>query len=111
MITAADIMAGRLATSTRVFDVKGVGKIELHRLPANDEFKARELFTDKNADPKKLEKIAQRNTYYMLHGKYDDKEAAKLPQLMDVDQLGMIHTTGLFFTNLSQDNLETIEKN
>lgn len=111
MITAADIMAGRLSTSTRIFDVKGIGKVELHRLPAIDEVKARELFSDKNADPKKLEKLAERNTYYMLHGKYDDKEAAKLPKLMDVEQLGMIHTTGLFFTNLSQDNLETIEKN
>ncbi|MBG9991601.1 MULTISPECIES: hypothetical protein [unclassified Pseudoalteromonas] len=111
MITAAQIMAGKLPTSSREFDIEGVGKIVLHRLPAIDEVKARELFTDKDADPKKLEKMAQRNTYYMLHGKFDDKEAAKLPSLIDMQQLGMIHTTGLFFTNLAQENLEAIEKN
>lgn len=111
MITAEQIMAGGLPTSSREFDVPGIGKMVLHRLPAIDETEARKLFSDKNADPHKLEKMAQRNTYYMLHGKFNDKEAAKLPKLMDVHQLGMIHTTGLFFTNLDQENLESIEKN
>jgi len=50
MITAAQIMAGKLPTSSREFDIEGVGKIVLHRLPAMDEVKARELFSDKDAD-------------------------------------------------------------
>ncbi|WP_105215694.1 hypothetical protein [Pseudoalteromonas sp. T1lg22] len=111
MITAAQIMAGELPTSSREFTVEGVGKLVLHRLPATEEVKARQLFTDKDADPAKLEEMAQRNTYYMLHGQFNDKEAAKLPQLLDVHQLGMIHTTGLFFTNLTQEHLEETEKN
>ena len=42
MITAEQIMAGKLATSTRHFEVPSVGKILLHRLPAVEEAKARE---------------------------------------------------------------------
>lgn len=111
MITAEQIMAGNLPTSSREFDVAGVGKILLHRLPATNEEESRKLFSDKSTDPKKLEKLAQRNIYYMLHGQFNDKEAAKLPKVMDVNQLAMIHSTGLFFTNLEQENLEAIEKN
>lgn len=111
MITAEQIMAGMLPTSSRSFDVPSVGKLQLHRLPANDEAQAKELLGNSEADPKKLEKTAQRNIYYMLHGRFDDKEAAKLPKLMDTEQLAMIYTTGLFFINLNQDNLENIEKN
>lgn len=111
MITADQIMAGALPTSTRVFNIPQVGEMKLHRLPAHDENKARNLFNDKNANPEALEKLAQRNTYYMLYGKFDDKKAAKLPQLMDSMQLAMIHSTGLLFTNLEQENLESLEKN
>ena len=111
MITAEQIMAGKLATSTRPFEVPSVGKILLHRLPAVEEAKAREMFSDQEINPKKLEKLAQRNTYYMLHGVFNDKEAAKLPNLLDVQQLGMIHTTGLFFMKLEQEHLEATEKN
>jgi len=111
MITAEQIMSGGLPTSKREFDVPGVGKILLHRLPAIDETEARQLFSNQEADTKELEKLAQRNTYFMLFGKFNDKEAKKLPKQMDVSQLAMIHTTGLFYTNMSQDNLEQLEKN
>ena len=47
----------------------------------------------------------------MLHGEFNDKEAVKLPNLLDTNQLAMIYSTGLFFTDLKQDNLEAIEKN
>ena len=110
MITAEQIMAGKLPTSSREFDIPGVGKLKLHRLPAVDEAKAKEMFNDEQADFKKLEKLAQRNIYYMLHGEFNDKEAVKLPNLLDTNQLAMIYSTGLFFTDLKQDNLEAIEK-
>ena len=63
MITAEQIMAGKLPTSSREFDIPGVGKLKLHRLPAVDEAKAKEMFNDEQADFKKLEKLAQRNVY------------------------------------------------
>ena len=111
MITAAQIMAGELATSSLELDIPGIGKMKLHRLPAVDEAKAKELFSEDQADFKKLEKVAQRNIYYMLHGEFNYKEAAKLPSLLDTHQLAMIYSTGLFFIDLKQDNLEAIEKN
>jgi len=106
-------MAGLLPTTKREFNVQGVGKIVLHRLPAQDEFEARKIFSnqDGNVDIEMLEKVAEKNVYYMLHGKFDAKQAPKLKKLMDTNQLAMIHTTGLFFTNLEQDNLEDMEKN
>ncbi len=110
MITAEQIMAGKLPKTTREFNIPGLGKILLHRLPANKEVEAQKLYASSNPNYRKLEKITQNNTYYMLHGRFDEEEAAKLPSLMDVEQLGMIHTTGLFFTDLNQVNLEAIEK-
>lgn len=112
MITAEQIMSGQLPTSTREFDIEGLGRIRLHRLPADKESEARVMFANPlETPPEKLEEIAQQNTYFMLHGKWDHKEAAKLPSLLDMHQLGVIHTTGLFFTNLKQENLEALEKN
>lgn len=111
MITANDIMAGKLPATKRIFNVQGVGEIELHRLPAADEFAAKKLLEDQEADTEELEKVAQRNVYYLLHGKFDDEEAAKLPSLLDTSQLAQIYTTGLFFTDLSQSSLEQTEKN
>jgi len=114
MITAEQIMNGELATTTREFDIKDIGKMVLHRLPADTENQTRKLFSDNSQDTAKLdklEKLALRNTYYMLHGKFNDKESAKLLKTLDVYQLTKIHTTGLFFTNLEQENLEGIEKN
>lgn len=111
MITAEQIMQGLLPTTSKEFDVPSVGKILLHRLPANEESNAQKLFSNKEADHQELEELAIRNTYYMLHGNFDEDAAKKLPFLMDTNQLAMIHSTGMFFTNLQQENLEAIEKN
>ena len=111
MITADQIMAGKLPTSKRTFKVAGVGEITLHRLPAADEIEAKALMQQENVDEAKLEKVAQKNIYYMLYGKFDAKACLKLSKLMDTNQLASIYTTGLFFMNLEQENLEAIEKN
>ena len=111
MITAEQIMSGQLPTSSREFDIEGLGRITLHRLPADKEMEAKLLFANPDTPSEKLEDITQQNTYFMLHGKWDSEEAAKLPSLLDMHQLGAIHTTGLFFVNLKQENLEALEKN
>lgn len=114
MITAEQIMSGKLPTTTREFDIPSIGKILLHRLPVSMEIETKKLFMKQDLseqDSKKLEDFTLRNLYYMLHGKFDEKESKKLMDLLDNEKLVLIHSTGLFFTNVKQENLEQIEKN
>lgn len=114
MITAEQIMSGKLPTTIRTFDVPGIGEISLHRLPVKNEIETKQLaqkpeLTDK--DSELLESTTLNNVYFMLHGRFDEKESKKLAELMDNEQLVLIHMTGLFFMNLKQSNLEELEKN
>lgn len=111
MLTAAEIMSGSLPTTKRKFTVNTVGEVELYRLPADIEHKTKVLLQDPKANGDDIEKAIPENIYYMLHGEFNSELAATLPSKLDTNQLTQLHTTGLFFIDLTQKNLESIEKN
>lgn len=114
MITANDVLAGKLTRSKRRFKIDGVGEMELNRLPVSLQKQGFEQAIAKPTEEKdvaELETTIIRCTYALLTGQDEPEKAHQLLDVLDEDQIAVIFRTGLFWSDFSSENLEQTEKN
>lgn len=114
MITLTNILAGEVARTKKVFNIEGVGNIELTKLSITDQKKAFNAMDKKpkNEDEtQEVETTILNSVYYMLKGEHNPTEAKKLEDVLDDVQISQIFKAGYFWLDLSIDKLEQTEKN